>query len=230
MIARVKWVQTGYTVVNLCIAAAALLCFLETSRFHSRLSDHGAPFMVTALFFLIPLAAVVLWVLNRPCRIAHSRPQRAYLIVSRVVWFGTWLFSCLPVVLWVAVTQPWPLTLRHGPDTNYSRQGFSRHMGFPPPASVSGIYYRADEGWLDSAYHLRFTCQDRDLVTQVVARLQLQETNKATMGLLSKSPDWWDEKARRKGLRAFAREPGGYYWYLWYDPVTGTVWYEEFST
>ena len=224
MITRAQWVRSGYTVANVYIAAAALLVF-------SHISDHGASIILYSLFFMIPLSVVVLWGLNRRCRTEHSRPQRAYLIASRIVLFVAWLFSCLPVVIWIGLTQPWPLTLRNGPDTNYSQQGFARLVGFTPPASVSDIYYREDGGIVDSGRRLRFRCNDGSLVTQMVARLHLQETSNPMMGLSStESPKWWAERAQHRGLRQYTREePNRYYWCLWCDPVTGTVWYEEYS-
>jgi hypothetical protein len=219
MMTRDRRVLIGYTVVNVYIVTTAL-----------RLFHRSTSLAIVSLFFLIPFSGIVLWFLNRRCRGGHSRPAKAYLVASRTLLVIAWLLSCLPTVLWIGVTQPWPLTLRHGPDTEYSRQGFARLIGITPPASVSNIYYRADEGFLDSGYRLRFTCKDSSVVSHVAARLQLQATDNPTLGLLSTTPKWWAEKLQPKGILQYARElPGKYYWYLWYDPTTGTVWYEEFS-
>ena len=230
MISRSKAVRTGYTVVNAYIAVTALLYLWEVSPFRCRISDHGFPLCFDSLFLIIPVAAAGLWIGNRRCRKEHSRTTRLYFGASRILFALVWLASCAPIAFYVAIIQPWPLTLRHGPDTDYARRGFESLVGFAPPPSISNIYYRVDEGFRDSGYRLRFRCNDGAVVTQVLTRLQLQPTNNPTMGLLSRSPKWWSEKTQRKELLQFAREqPGKYYWYLWYDPATGTVWYEEFS-
>jgi hypothetical protein len=229
MIARPKAVRIGYTVVNAFIALTALLYLWEVSRFRCRISDHGFPLCFFSLFLVIPVAAIALWVLNRRCRQEHSRATRVYLGASRALLALVWLASCIPIASFVMIIQPWPLSIRHGPDTQYSRQGFVTLVGFAPPPSVTDIYYRADEGFRDSSYRLRFRTSDSAVVTQVVTRLQLIETNNV-QGLLSGSPKWWLERTQRKNLLLYAREQSGkHYWYLWYDPVTGMVWYEEFS-
>ena len=230
MISRPNAVRIGYTVINAYIAMTALLYLWEVSRFRCRISDHGFPLCFFSLFLIIPMATAALWMTNRKCRKEHSRAMRFYFGVSRMLFAVVWLASCVPITFYAAIIQPWPLTLRHGPDTDYARQGFERLIGFPPPASISNIYYRADEGFRDSGYRLRFRCYDGAIVTQVLTRLQLQQTNNPTMGLHSRSPKWWTERTQHKELLQYAREqPGKYYWYLWYDPVTETVWYEEFS-
>jgi len=230
MISRPKAVHIGYSVVNAFIALTAVLYLWEVSRFRCRISDHGFPLCFYSMFLAIPVAAMVLWVLNRRCRKDHSRTTRVYFGVSRVLFALVWLASCVPVAIFVAIAQPWPLSLRHGPDTDYARQGFEKLIGMPPPVSVSAIYYRADEGWLDSGYRLRFTCHDPSVVTQIAQRLQLQESGESKAGLGSRDARWWSEKRQIKTLKCFAREsPGAYYWYLWYDSRSGIVWYEEFS-
>lgn len=230
MITRAKVVKTGYTAVNVYIGLTVLLYLWEVSRFRCHISDYGFPLCFFSLFLVIPVATISLWTLNRTCRNEHSGATRVYFGVSRAMMVLAWLASCVPVAFFVMITQPWPLALRHGPDTRYAKAGFERLIGFAPPSSVSEIYYRADGGFLDSEYRLRFRCNDSSVVTQMVARLQLQETNKPTTRLLSQSPRWWAERMQRRRLLQYAREqPGKYYWYLWYDPVTGIVWYEEFS-
>lgn len=229
MISRPKAVRIGYSVVNAFIALTALLYLWEVSRFRCRISDHGFPLCSYSLFLIIPVAAIALWVLNRRCRQEHSRATRVYFGASRALFALVWLASCAPIALFVMIIQPWPLTIRHGPDTQYSREGFVKLVGFAPPPPVTEIYYRADEGFRDSGYRLRFRTSDNSVLKQVVTRLQLTETNHIH-GLLLASPKWWSERTQRKGLLLYAREqPGKYYWYLWYDPGTGTIWYEEFS-
>ena len=230
MISRSRLVTVGYTAVNAYIGLTLVLYLLEVSRFRCHISDFGFPICFYSLFLVIPVSAIILWVSNRNVRKEHRKSTRIYFGISRVIFLLAWLLSCVPIAFWTMIIQPWPLTLRHGPDTKYSRDGFVKLIGMSPPSSVSDIYFREDGGWLDSGYRLRFRCTDESLVSQVISHLQLQETDKTTIGLCSKSPKWWKEKTHRKDLRLYFREnPGAYYWCLWYDPSAGTVWYEEFS-
>ena len=230
MISRSRLVTLGYTVVNAYIGLTFVLYLWEISRFRCHISDYGFPICFYSLFVVIPLASMILWVSNRNIRKIHRTSTRVYFGISRLIFVLAWLLSCVPIAFWTMIIQPWPFTLRHGPDTDYARKGFERIIGFDPPASISNIYYRADDGFLDSGYRLRFRCNDGAVVTQVLTRLELQQTNNPTMGTLSMSPKWWSERMQHKELLQYARiQPGKYYWYLWYDPDTGTVWYEEFS-
>jgi len=207
------------------------MLFLESTPLSSRFTDHVAPFCLMSLFAIIPVAGLALLILNRNCRQEHTKGQRAFMHATRALCAIGWLFSCFPVVLIVGITQPWPLTLRHGPDTGYARDGFAKHTGFPPPSSVSEIYYRMDEGWMDVGYRLRFRASSPEVVQRVIAHHDMTRADKMKMGLFSsRAPNWWREKRGKKGLECYFREqPGSYYWYLWYDPQTGVVWYEEFS-
>lgn len=120
--------------------------------------------------------------------------------------------------------------LYNGPDSRYSKNGFIKHVGFPPPPSVSKIYYESDDLWLDPTYRLRFVCSDPGVIEQFISFQQLQECKGAIIGLSGDDPEWWTEKNNTSNLRCFAREIPQNFWHLWYDPVTGTVWYEEYNT
>jgi hypothetical protein len=219
------WVLTGY------VAFTGIAIFLETTSLRNRFTDHAAPFCMISLFVILPIAGLTLFFLNRRCRKEHTKLQRTLMHAARAVFVVGWLFSCFPVILIIGLTQPWPLTLRHGPDTGYAREGFAKHAGFTPPSSVSQIYYRIDGGWLDVGYRLRFQVTAPDVVHRIVSRHEMTKQDEMKMRhSSSRFPKWWSEKSGRKGLECYSREDtGSYYWYLWYDPETGTVWYEEFS-
>ena len=227
---RSQLVRIGYWVLLAYVALTGMAILVETTL-HNSFTDHAAPICLISLFVVIPVAVIVLFFLNWRCRKEHSRRQRIFMHVARALLLVAWLFSCLPVVLIISLTQPWPLSLRHGPDTSYAREGFAKHAGFSAPSSVSQIYYRIDGNWLDVGYRLRFRISSPDLLHQIVTHHNMTKAEKMKMGLSSsRSPKWWREKRGKKGLECYSREnPGSYYWYLWYDPATGTVWYEEFS-
>jgi hypothetical protein len=120
--------------------------------------------------------------------------------------------------------------LYNGPDSKYSKKGFIKHVGFPPPPSVSKINYQSDDLWLDPTYRLRFVCSDPGVIEQFISFQQLQECKEPVRGLGGDDPKWWKEKDMKSNLKCFTREIPQNFWHLWYDPVTGTVWYEEYST
>ena len=230
MITRSRFVSIGYTAVNAFIGLTVILYLWERSRFSCHISDYGLPICGTSLFIVIPVASIILWASNRNIRKEHRTSTRVYFGISRLIFAIVWLLSCVPIVFWAIIVQPWPLTLRHGPDTNYSREGFAQLMGMPPPSSVSNIYFCEEGGWLDSSYRLRFQCNDASLVTQMVTDLQLHEINDPSRGYSPRALKWWVDKDKHKGLRQYYKEkPNAYYWNLWHDPASGIVWYLEFS-
>lgn len=121
-------------------------------------------------------------------------------------------------------------TVLYGPDSLHSRNGFIRHVGYPPPPSVSGIYYWYEDLWLDPTYRLRFETSDPDVVEQFVKTQKLQECKEQISYIGGPDQKWWTDKNSRSNLKCFSREIPQNFWHLWYDPVSGTVWYEEYST
>lgn len=229
MTPRPKLVRIGYWFVTAYVAFTALMLFLENTRLRSSFTDHASPFCLISLFVVIPIAIIGLFLLNRKFRKEHTKRQRVFMHAARTLFFVAWLFSCFPIVFLAGLMQPWPLTLLHGPDTGYARGGFTTHTGFAPPSSVSRIYYRTDDGWLDEHYRLRFHTGVPEVVQQIVRYHNLKDVQEQKMMLFSyRGPKWWKEKQGKKDLRCYFREnSGSYYCYLWYDPHTGTVWYEE---
>lgn len=227
MISRPKLVWIGYTVVNALIAMTASLHIAEELQFRCRISSQYLSLCFYSLFLVIPIAAISLWLLNRKCRKNISRATDVYFGVSRVLFTMAWLVSCLPIALIIAIAQPWPLSLRQGPDTDYARQGFERFVGFAPPSSVTDIYYRSEfYPSQDIDGKLRFTCRDSTVVTQIIQQLQLQASGEDSWGVGSTNADWWGAKPSKK---FFAGERRHRYCHLWYDPDSGIVLYTEFS-
>jgi hypothetical protein len=147
-----------------------------------------------------------------------------YSILKKIRYAGLWISIFLLAVYLVFTF------LYHGPDSNYSRKGFIKHVGFPPPPTVSKIYYWYEDLWLDPTYRLRFVCSDPKVVEQFITNQQLQECKKQIVDVGGADQEWWAEKNTKSNLKCFSREIPQNFWNLWYDPITGTVWYEEYST
>ena len=115
------------------------------------------------------------------------------------------------------------------PDTSDNQKGFERHFGFPVPASVSDVYYFADELGADVKYQLGFKT-DQATVDAIVAALELKQAEpEFGVGIAQEFP-WWD-KDTVENLTPYwkSNSEEHYYWFLWYDSESQRVYYIEFS-
>jgi len=217
---RVKIAFWGYTVLNAYILCTFVFVWNERKRFIVD-GELGSPiYYLSYLFMVIPLVALSLWYLRPKSGEKYSKAQRLYLRASQIFSLVTWSLSLLPALLVI-------YGILHGPDSRYAKEGFIKHIGFPP-SSVSKIYYLDDDLWLDPTYLLRFDCSDSSLISSIASGQGLQECTEGKTGL-SSGPKWFAEKDYRSHLKCFYKEEQGTNWYLWYDPGTGTTWYVEYS-
>jgi hypothetical protein len=115
------------------------------------------------------------------------------------------------------------------PDTPANREGFERHFGFSVPASVTDLYYFADELGADVKYQLGFKA-DQETVDRIVAELDLVQTEPEFQVGVAQELEWWHED-RIEGLMPYwkSNRDADYFWFLWFDPVSQRVYYIEFS-
>ena len=57
------------------------------------------------------------------------------------------------------------------PDTAANQEGFERHFGFAVPASVSDLYYFADELGADVKYQIGFKTDQETIIMHMSERL-----------------------------------------------------------
>lgn len=116
------------------------------------------------------------------------------------------------------------------PDTSANKEGFECHFGFPVPASVSDLYYFADELGADVKYQLGFIT-DQETIERIVSELDLTqgEPTFSCTGLIYEFA-WW-EKDAVNGLTPYwkSNQDNDYYWFLWFDPSSQRAYYIEFS-
>ncbi|MBI5589930.1 MAG: hypothetical protein HY881_05560 [Deltaproteobacteria bacterium] len=211
----------GYTGLNVYILCIIVFVWNERKRFIIDGELGPSIYYLSYLFLTITLVTLSLWYMLRKSGEKYSKAQRLYLRASQIFSLLTWFFSLLPALLVL-------YGILHGPDSSYAKEGFIKHIGFPPPSSVSKIYYSDDDLWLDPTYLLRFDCSDTSVLTSIANGQNLQECTEGKRGLNS-GPKWFAEKDYRSNLKCFYREELGNNWYLWYDPGTSTVWYVEYS-
>ena len=100
-------------------------------------------FSMPYLFFGIPGTAGLIHVLIKDQPDAAVFRESGTVWASRLITHVSWAGSAAVIVLAVAVFQPWPFSLREGPDTEWTRGGFEQTFGFAPPASVEELYCAA---------------------------------------------------------------------------------------
>jgi hypothetical protein len=128
-----------------------------------------------------------------------------------VVGLGALLLYAL---LMVALAEPWPISLRHGPDTPYARSVVERHFYGADLAGIRKIY--AWDSWAgpgESILYVRFEYDSleaalRFLGTQHTAPLRLVPEEQVASLPIFDGPAWWPVRdslvARREVFRSGA--------------------------
>jgi hypothetical protein len=230
---RPQLIHAWYTAVNICIAltAVVLLCYNIAKPKYAFAA--GWLLHMGALFvFIIPFSTIILLILMR--RYYKERPKREklYFSISHGFWTVVWYFSLGPTIFFLALQQPWPVSLIHGPDTKYAKACFEIRIRKPMPSSISQIYCRCI-GWQGNTFQIRFKCSDFNFVKDLIVQYQLKEISTPYSSSMT-SPKWWAEMKHVKELKSYSfekrTEDRWESWYLWYDPTLGIVWFEYHAT
>ena len=115
-------------------------------------------------------------------------------LISTVFLTLSWVAASAVTAGLLWMEEPWPLSLRQGPDTSSARSIFHDHFGVEP--SVSNIYARVD--WTGAMY-LAFSFEDPAVVERLVERRSLRRVapNERT-AIAVKGPSWFPSS---EGLR-----------------------------
>ena len=116
-------------------------------------------------------------------------------------------------------------------DTPANRGGFERHFGFVPDASVTKVYYYADELVVDASYQLSFKCS-RETIKRIIDKLSLESVPpERADSLLDPRDDllWWKPNSIDKREFWLKEEENAYYWQLWYSDQDQMAFYLEYS-
>jgi hypothetical protein len=115
------------------------------------------------------LATVLAWRSGRRRHAELTYGARAYDLGSRVLLALSWVAASAVTAGLVWMEEPWPLSLRQGPDTSLARGVFQRNFGVEP--SISNVYARVD--WTGTMY-LAFSFEDAALIQRIVERQSLR--------------------------------------------------------
>jgi hypothetical protein len=127
----------------------------------------------------------------------------------------------------VALFEPWPLALRQGPDTAFSRACYAELLG-DAPVDVTEIYCRMEWGFGgDSIASIRFVFQSPSTVDAIVRRRQLEAVPAAEHAdaRYLGGPKWWPPKDRLLSVRDVYQRSR--HEFLWVDVETMEAYYQH---
>ena len=144
------------------------------------------------LFFGIPGIAGMIHVLLK------DQPDAAVFRESRAIWASrlithvSWAGSAAVIVIALAAFQPWPLSLREGPDTAWAPEGFEQTFGFAAPASAEKLYCRRVSFWQSKEVYVKFTCSTPEVAEQILNKLQMEPGEpRGYQDIRLHFPSWW---------------------------------------
>jgi hypothetical protein len=148
------------------VAAMSFVLQLEISAFLS-----------VVVVFLLPPITLGLWLFRKRKKIVYSGDNRRNILAFRVVFVAGWCAVLLPVVfrraMFFYILEPWPFSLRQGPDTVYSQERFRKVLGFVPENEVNSIFYKGYD-IRDYDRYSRFRSCDKSIAEKVLLNLEKQ--------------------------------------------------------
>ena len=176
---------------------------------------------------MLPALAGV-WAFVRLRRYAVPARVALSLACSALAFVTIW--AAILGAFYVALIEPWPLSLRQGPDTDYARACFERYFGEAPPPDVRDVHCREEWGFGgDSIESIRFGYADADVVERVAAHLRLVRSPDADVRGLRyiRGPAWWPNEAALLALPVFYRFESDPRESLWVDPDGRVAYWQQ---
>ena len=175
---QTRWAFQLHTIRSVLVVLAAVALILML------LGSFEAPFIfvfaasVPYLFFGVPAVGALIANLLRGQPDAELFQKDRLVWVSRVLTSFSWVTSAVVMALAVAVFQPWPFSLREGPDTEWSRSGFEATFGFPAPDSVTELYYRKFSFWQSEEVYVKFQFREPAVVDEIMESLRMEASDR----------------------------------------------------
>ncbi len=175
---QTRWAFQLHTVRSVLVALAAMALILMM------LGSFEAPFIlvfaaaVPYLFFGVPAVGALIANLLRGQPDAELFYKDRWVWVSRLLTSFSWVISAVVIALAVAVFQPWPFSLREGPDTERSRSGFEATFGFAAPESVTELYYRKFSFRQSQEVYVKFQFREPAVVDEIMESLRMEESDR----------------------------------------------------
>jgi hypothetical protein len=113
------------------------------------------------------------------------------------------------VAMWALLTEPWPISRRHGPDTPFAKQMFRYVVNRDVPAGAHEVFAREEWGFGgDSIYSLRLEIDTPGVAEEIARELDLSMVPPAQVARLRyfRGPSWWPTAVEVQRIaRAYAR-------------------------
>lgn len=184
----------------------------------------------------IPIVIVALWRWRR-ARPAMRRGARTGLLAAMALLAVAWVPAAGLTTVLVLVEEPWPLSLRHGPDTAAARAIFRQRLGFEPPAAVTNLYAReVFAGPGEHVTSIAFAYLDDGVIDAVVAQASLVRVPDGDVGRLGaqQGPAWFPVEGVLRQLREAYRQKESdrpdVFRHLWVDRANRRVYFQEVDT
>lgn len=159
------------------LAASALAFVLLPLDFGAELMFKVIVFTVQTIVIAIPLMSVAGKWLVASQSDAQVYEGDQWVNVSKLVSVVSWIGAVLLFALVIWVFEYWPVSLKHGPDTQAARGGFESHFGFVPPESVGRLYFRKFLFWQTDETHAKFHYRDRAVVDRILERYDMEPSS-----------------------------------------------------
>lgn len=190
--------------------------------------------MIYLILFIIVIAGIcglASWVVFRRFRRRTVLTRLLFSLLASTVALlaiGVSLIGTF-YVLWI---EPWPISLRQGPDNSYAHACFERVTGEDLPPTFFGVYCREDWGpFGDSTYSIRFSFDHRSQVDQFVQLMDLRQIDDpGRSGFEYKTgPAWWPTEIEMFALPAAYRYAKHEYETFWVDPAARIAYFQKAS-
>ncbi len=185
----------------------------------------SASLLGTAIIVSTAVASTIAWSLrnrNQSLPVLILAAVAAGLVTAGIIWVAfVGLFL-------VQVFEPWPLSLRQGPDTAFSRACYEEFLGETPPADVTRVYCRKEWGFGgDSIYSIRFAFRAPSTVQAIVARLELNPVPAAERDRVRylSGPGWWPLQVELSHARDVYQRNG--IEFFWVDSESMEAFYQQ---
>jgi hypothetical protein len=160
----------------------------------------------------------------------HQRHRANYvvtLLTGALTASGTLLLLLLGA-FFVALLEPWPISLHQGPDTAFSRSCLVQVLGTPPPDGVSRVYCRQQWRFGDErVISVRFSYDSQATVRSIVSQLQLRLVGASERSSVRRldGPGWWPAQAALDRAREIYQRGG--IDVLWVQPESNDAYFQR---
>jgi len=180
------------------------------------------------------LAVIVLVSLIRNRKaLSKSHVVIMILSVSLMVSLSVITFNCVNLSnpFGFAEEEPWPVSMRQGPDTHFAETKLQKHFSYINLSSISDVYYRDLNVKKDNDIKIRFHCDDVKIIDKIVDEMELVKNHSMVDRLYSVDNKlmWWPKEndVDEKNIDCYFNESEAHSEaiYLWCDRSNKDVYY-----